>query len=58
MDRTIALIIIVAVAIVLIVVVAAVPFLARRRHPRPADQVPEMRRDEPASSSDDPGMRG
>jgi hypothetical protein len=46
---------IVVTAIVFIGVIAAVPLLAARKNPRPADQLAEMRRNEPATTSDDPG---
>lgn len=51
-------IVVALVAVGSIIVVAVGPLLAGVRNPRPADQPAEMRRDEPAPSSDDPGMVG
>jgi hypothetical protein len=48
-------VLIVLTAVAFIGLMAAVPLLASRSNPRPADQLAEMRRDVPASTSDDPG---
>ena len=52
------LILVVAIVVVAVAVVAMVvgPLLAGRKHPRPADQPPEMRRNRPSSTSDDSGL--
>jgi hypothetical protein len=48
--------VIAVVWVAMMAVVAGGPLLAERLNPRPADQPAEMSRDEPATSSDDPGM--
>ena len=57
-ETLIAVIAIAAVAAMFVGILALAPILAARRNPRPADQPAEMGRDEPSSSSDDPGRVG